>query len=175
MVEEGNIILELNPNYTFTAVPNAIIDDRRLSWKAVGIFSYIWKRGQMQSWKLKIEDLINRHTDGRDGVRSGILELRDCGYIHIRRNRNTEGKIIGTIWKINIVPQREIEPYTEKPYMDNPPLYIKDTTKKEKERKKKHRSIIGKVKYSKNSSMTYIYSAQFELKWSWMPPREEKT
>ena len=48
-----------------------LMDD--LSWKAKGLHYYI--RTRPKGWKIWINDLINKSTDGETSVRAGIKEL----------------------------------------------------------------------------------------------------
>lgn len=60
-------------------IPPAILTDSRLSWKAVGILCYLI--GKPDGWIPRINDLINRHTDGEKAVQSGLKELEAAGYL----------------------------------------------------------------------------------------------
>jgi hypothetical protein len=74
------------------------VEDPRLSWKAVGLLAYIISKPD--GWVVHEKDLINRHTDGRDAVRSGLKELRECGYMEKVAVRDETGKIIR--WEAHI-------------------------------------------------------------------------
>lgn len=63
-----------------------------LSWKAKGIHSYLMQLPE--DWEINMQDLINRATDGRDGLKSGIKELIEKGYFQYRQIRE-KGKITG--------------------------------------------------------------------------------
>lgn len=56
-----------------------LFDDARISWKAAGILTYMLTRPD--GWEIRKGDLIERHSDGKDAVTSGLKELRDAGYI----------------------------------------------------------------------------------------------
>lgn len=64
----------------YTVVNNYVTTDKRLSWKAKGIWLYAFSRPN--DWEFHIEDLIKQSTDGRDSVRAGLKELMDAGYLH---------------------------------------------------------------------------------------------
>ncbi len=59
-----------------------IEDDDRLSWKAVGLLTYMLTRPP--EWAFYRGDLVKRHSDGRDGVKSGLRELREAGYLRTK-------------------------------------------------------------------------------------------
>lgn len=53
--------------------------DSGLSWKAVGLLTYLVTRPD--GWKFNHRDLVSRHQDGKAAVTSGLRELRDAAYI----------------------------------------------------------------------------------------------
>jgi len=57
-------------------------DDARLSWKSVGILTYLLTRPD--GWLIYRGDLVNRHADGRDSVKAGLKELREAGYLEMK-------------------------------------------------------------------------------------------
>lgn len=64
-------------------IPLDFVDqDETLSWKAVGILTYMLTRPD--GWAFYRADLVNRHTDGRDAVKSGLMELRSQGYLRTK-------------------------------------------------------------------------------------------
>lgn len=82
---------------------HAVEDDSRLSWKAVGLFTYLTSRPD--GWSFNRQDLVNRHADGRAAVKSGLRELRDTGYLHMVRARDpSSGELAGYDWHVSEVP-----------------------------------------------------------------------
>ena len=77
----------LTDNYTI--VSNAIINDRRLSYKARGILLYLLSKPA--DWKCMIANL-KTDLDRRTAVMSGLKELREVGYMSyvVRRDPNTK-------------------------------------------------------------------------------------
>lgn len=71
----------------------AFADDSRLSYKAVGIMTYLLSKPD--NWAVQEEDLIKRHTDGSTSVRSGLVELRKFGYMVLRYKRDEAGRLCG--------------------------------------------------------------------------------
>lgn len=61
-------------------------EDPQLSWKAVGVLTYLLSRPQSaeKPWKFWRTDLVNRHSDGVAAVKSALKELRDCGYLRMK-------------------------------------------------------------------------------------------
>ena len=62
-----------------TIVDQDLIRDSRLSWKARGIFTYLWS--QSESWEFNEVEVAKHSTDGRDSLRTGLKELEDAGYL----------------------------------------------------------------------------------------------
>ena len=55
------------------------LQDKRLSWKAKGIIAYMLS--MPDDWTFYMTELINHSTDGEKSFRSGMKELKDCGYV----------------------------------------------------------------------------------------------
>lgn len=83
----------------FAMIPTAILENSLLSWKAKGLISYLLSRPD--GWKIRVSDLINRSTDGRDAVKTALKELRMIGHAEIVHNRNELGHIIGSNYLIH--------------------------------------------------------------------------
>jgi hypothetical protein len=75
----SNSIKILGTNQSFSVVPNHILENPDLSWKAKGLATYLC--GRPDNWTIKFRDLVRRSTEGKAAVRSGIQELREAGYI----------------------------------------------------------------------------------------------
>ena len=71
----------------------SIADDSRLSYKAIGIWFYAFSKPH--DWKFYKNDLIKRHSDGRDSVESGLKELEENGYLYKYRVKNNDGQFDG--------------------------------------------------------------------------------
>ena len=67
----------------YKTIPLQVVEDSpELSWKAVGIHTYLITRPQ--GWKIYRADVVGRHRDGVDGVKSGLMELRRAGYLRTK-------------------------------------------------------------------------------------------
>lgn len=85
-----------NPNQNYTNVSNAVIRDERLSWKARGIFIYLWS--QADNWNFYVSEIAKHSTDGEGALQSGLKELESLGYL-IRRHRQTKSGVFdGMEW-----------------------------------------------------------------------------
>lgn len=85
-----------NTAKNYTNISNAVIRDERLSWKARGIFIYMWS--QADNWNFYVSELAKHSTDGEGALQSGLKELEKLGYL-VRRHRQTKkGVFDGMEW-----------------------------------------------------------------------------
>jgi uncharacterized phage protein (TIGR02220 family) len=76
----------------FVVVDKQFVNRKDLSWKAKGILLYLMSLPE--NWKLSMEDLKNRATDGAAALRTGIKELEEKKYFKKISIRDHKGKII---------------------------------------------------------------------------------
>lgn len=89
------LIKKEHGNYTNT--DNQLVRDANLSWKARGIFNYLWS--QANEWQFYVSE-VAKHSkkDGESSLQSGLRELEKLGYLK-RVNRQTKsGKFDGLEW-----------------------------------------------------------------------------
>lgn len=90
----ARLIKQDRGNYTNTS--NLIIRDDRLSWKARGIFIYLWS--QANEWNFYVNEIASHATDGVKSLRRGLDELEQYGYLK-RVNRHSDtGSFDGMDW-----------------------------------------------------------------------------
>lgn len=113
----------------YTTLDNTFIKDKRLSWKAKGIMTYLLSLPD--DWKLSFEEVKNHASDGKTASRSAINELIQFGYIEFKRKRNEKGIFEQGVYKIiehpnsnasNLGNPHEDNPRMEKPDVDNQTL-----------------------------------------------------
>ena len=80
------MILRRERRDRFTIVDNSMIEDKRLSYKAIGLLTYLLSRPD--GWAANYRHLSEMHDDGETSVRSGLDELRTCGYLEQRRRKH---------------------------------------------------------------------------------------
>lgn len=90
-------------------IPNAILFDSRLSFKARGLMAYLFTNPNGAS----AEKLAAESPDGRDSVRAGLRELAKLGYVEHRRTQGPDGR-----WSSELVIHRE--PGGNGPGTENP-------------------------------------------------------
>ena len=99
-----------NGSSKITIVSNQIVRDDSLSWKARGIFVYLWS--QSENWNFYEKEVAKHSADGLASLRSGIKELENHGYINRTRER-VNGKLATPVWILSE------EPKCEKPILEN--------------------------------------------------------
>lgn len=73
------------------------IDDKRLSWAATGLLTYLI--GRPENWNIIIKHLKTVKTNGRDSTRNALNNLREFNYCHYFEIRE-KGKIVETIYLV---------------------------------------------------------------------------
>ncbi len=63
----------------FTIVPNQIIDDPTISFRAKGIYAYL--RSKPDDWEFRVSNIVGAGKEGRDAIQTALKELEDKGYI----------------------------------------------------------------------------------------------
>jgi len=84
----------------FTQIPNQIIRDNRLSWKAKGIYMHLVSKPPV--WNFYVEEIIKSSKDGKTAVQSGIKELESYGYLKRNKAKNDDGKFKGWDYLLRI-------------------------------------------------------------------------
>lgn len=114
----------------FTIIQNTVLEDTRISWKAKGIFAYLWSKSD--DWQYYQKEVSNHSTDGIDSLRKGLRELEINGYLKRTRKR-IHGKLQEPIWDLYPVPKpfspKSENPMLDKPTQGNPTLPSTDLTK----------------------------------------------
>lgn len=90
----------------FTQVANSVLNDPNLSWKAKGIFAYIYSKPE--DWDYSTDRMARDASDGLDSLYSGIKDLEKFGYLV--RHRLSSGKMEYTV---------TYQPKTEKASLGN--------------------------------------------------------
>lgn len=86
-----------NTNSNYTNVSNQLVRDKRLSWKARGIFCYLWS--QADNWQFYISEIVNHAPEGKESLQNGIKELEKYGYLkRLDKHSKENGKFEGKAW-----------------------------------------------------------------------------
>ena len=93
----------------FTTVPNYILNDKKISYKALGIYVQILQFQNSPDHKVYIKTLSTLKKDGRDGVSSGIKELLDAGYLSREQLKDDKGRMNGHRYTVFMKPVKPCE------------------------------------------------------------------
>lgn len=83
-------------NTKFSQISNKILYDERLSYRARGIFAYLWAKPD--DWKVLVKyDLVKNGKETEFSIRNALRELREFGYMDWKRiykpaNEELKGK-----------------------------------------------------------------------------------
>jgi hypothetical protein len=106
------LIIKSKLTEKFTTIPNSVLNNPNLSWKAKGILCKLLSN--KSDWAVYKSQLQQFSTDGRDSTTAGFNELIDKGYIVAIRRHNDKGQFAGYDYVVYD------EPIAEQPITDNP-------------------------------------------------------
>lgn len=119
-------VLRKKHDKEYTIIPNAILNDQRLSYRDIGLLA--WMLSKPQDWKFSYEGMLaERSKDGKSALQTGVKNLQAAGYLRIEKQRN-KGRLAERIWYVYDAPYTE-NPYMEKPYKEKRPQQNTDKTK----------------------------------------------
>lgn len=112
----------------FTVLPNALLQDKRLSFKARGILCLMLSLPQ--NWQTHSSWIQEQGLEGREAVQSALAELEALGYLQRNPEKDDQtGRFLGNVWHWNAEPKIQI-PADGKP-SDGFPATTKDFPEKE--------------------------------------------
>lgn len=83
-------------------VPNCLLNDPAVSFKAKGLFAYIQSKNN--DWDFTVELISRQTSDGIESVRTGLIELEKSGYL-TREKIYKDGRISDVQYTIHSVAQ----------------------------------------------------------------------
>lgn len=97
----------------FTQVSNDVLKDSRLTWKAKGVFAYLYSKPD--DWDFSTERMKLDSLDGREALLSGLKELETLGYL--QRSKFASGRME---YILDYNPKSENPIQAQKPKSGNP-------------------------------------------------------
>jgi hypothetical protein len=97
-------MLKKDFKYGWTAVPNAIINNKNLSFKAKGLWIYI--NSKPDNWDFAIWRIAKDTKEGEVAIRAGLKELVKFGYLKYQP-KYKNGKLAGQLYILKDVPENE--------------------------------------------------------------------
>ena len=82
-------VMRVEKSANYTVMSNCHLDDTRLSLKAIGLLSKILRLPD--DWDYTLEGLARICKEGKDAIRSAIVELEQAGYIERRQTHAADG------------------------------------------------------------------------------------
>ena len=104
----------------FTTTSNTIIRDERLTWKARGIFNYLWS--MPDDWDFYAKEVAKHAKDGIHSLDSGLEELAKYGYLERTRLRDEKGRFGAPVWILHDDPVDAQKPKCDFPILEKPIL-----------------------------------------------------
>lgn len=124
----------------YTITDNQIIKDERLSWKARGIFQYLW--AMPDDWNFYVDEVAKHSKDGIKALKSGLSELEKYGYLKRIRIRDKKGLFSEMSWKLSDTGNLSISTIFG-PTDNGTLLNTNNTNKKETLNKKNTKDILS--------------------------------
>lgn len=115
-------VFKIEKNNNYTVMSNYHLRDKNLSYKAKGLLSFMLSLPD--NWDYSLAGLCSISKESRDGIRSILKELQEYHYVEIEKVRGDKGyfEYNYLIYEIPhfINLEKEDNPDTENPYLDNP-------------------------------------------------------
>ena len=114
-------IIRTKREHNYTVVSNKVYDKNQLSWQAMGLLGYLLTKPD--NWKVMVAELVNVTKDakkptGREGVYNIINELKEKGFISVRKN--SDGSTDYTVYDEPIQQPNQGKPNQGKPNQAEP-------------------------------------------------------
>lgn len=122
---------------SFTQVSNSFLRDSNISFKAKGLFCYMFSMSE--NWNFTLQSIATQQKDGLDSVKSAMDELKQYGYISYEKHSNGSGTYF-----------LNDEPNVENPNVENPNLGKSTPIKKKNLDKNKNNSYDVFINFLKD-------------------------
>ena len=116
-------IIRTKHEHSYTVVSNKVYDKNQLSWQAMGLLGYLLTKPD--GWQVIVAELVNVTKDtkkptGREGVYNIINELKEKGFISVRKN--SDGSTDYTVYDEPIQQSNHKNPNQAEPNQAEPTL-----------------------------------------------------
>lgn len=125
-------------NIPFTQVANEVLNDTNLSWKAKGLFAYLFSKPD--GWDFAGKRISKDSSDGSKATYSGLKELEDAGYLGRKKHGN--GRVDYNLG------------FTENPYIISPipEQFLKDPVSRNGKQPKRQLAETGTISNTDSES-----------------------
>jgi DNA-binding MarR family transcriptional regulator len=132
----------------FTQVANQVLNDPNLTFKAKGIYAYLYSKPD--GWDFAIDRIAKDSKESRLAVNTGLQELEANGYL--LRERQANGRVAYLLQsQMSKIDMRDIEPNVENRQVRKPSLTKIDTVSNKE---------IKEIKNSSNKEVTQKFSPE---------------
>jgi hypothetical protein len=114
---KGGKIIRIKPKSNFTQIPNKVLQNKELSWKAKGLLGCILS--MHDNWVVYKTTLHQFSSDGRDSTITAFNELIKHNYIKQFNQRSSNGRFADVFYYVSPIPFTEL-PNSLIPNSDNP-------------------------------------------------------
>lgn len=97
----------------FTKIPNELLNDSVLSWKAKGLFCHM--ASKPDNFNFTVHSLSKQFPSGKSAISGMLKELKDRGWVSYYKNTDGTGK-----YYLNTTLKGRTKPKPEKPNMGFP-------------------------------------------------------
>lgn len=151
MSDDRKSIFRVAHNKNYTTVHNHICKDKRLSYKAKGIWLYAFSRPD--DWQFYESDIVSQSNEKKYSIKAGLKELEEAGYLVKERRRDKKNQFKGWIYTFYEIPNeiKKSLPKREKPivgkpqYRENQPLLSTDSLPSTEKKQQQDISPNGSV------------------------------
>jgi hypothetical protein len=113
----------------YVCIPNALAQDKRLSFKARGLLLLVLSLPE--DWELRTGWLLDQGLEGREAITAGLHELLRWGYAKWEKVKDSSGQFTANVWSFSDKCDYPEQPQYGKPYYGKPesgnPTTTKDT------------------------------------------------
>lgn len=172
-------IIRTKREHNYTVISNKVYEKNQLSWQAMGLLGYLLTKPD--NWQVMVAELVNVTKDtkkptGREGIYNIINELKEKGFISVRKN--SDGSTDYTVYdepfqnpnqgKPNQAEPNQAEPNQAQPNQAEPTLV--NTEYKQVLKDSKDGDVEGEVpEASESAKPINIGSDDFQIFDNWEP------
>ena len=89
-------------NGNFVTTSTQVAQDKRLSWKARGIFLYL--ASMSDGWNFYVDEIAKHAPQGKKALQNGLKELEEYGYLKRVRTHKPNGDLSSLKWELYFEP-----------------------------------------------------------------------
>ena len=114
-------IIRTKREHNYTVISNKVYEKNQLSWQAMGLLGYLLTKPD--DWQVMVAELVNVTKDtkkptGREGIYNIINELKEKGFISVRKN--SDGSTDYTVYDEPFQNPNQGKPNQGKPNQGKP-------------------------------------------------------